>query len=131
MVKTQLTLYLKNQPGELARALAAFSDANINIEGISIAASTHVSLVQIIVSDASAARQLLREADIALSSQEITVLVLPNRPGALARMASKLASQEVNIDYLYATSLPDGSGDACSMVISADDLERVEALWQE
>ncbi len=44
MIKTQFTLYLVNRPGELARATKAFATAQINIEGISVAERTDVSL---------------------------------------------------------------------------------------
>ncbi len=52
MIKTQLTLYMTNRPGELARATKAFAAAEINIDGISVAEITDVGLVQLIVSDA-------------------------------------------------------------------------------
>ena len=131
MIKTQITLYLQNRPGELARTIRAFAAANINIEGISVAETTDVSLVQLIVSKARAARQLLKKAGIPATEQKVAVLTLVNRPGTLAALASKLAKEKLNIHYLYATVAPPGLGNVCCMVISAEDLEKVEALWQE
>ena len=131
MISTQLTLYMTNKPGELARATKAFAAAGINIEGISVAETSDVGLVQLIVSDAELARQVLKKADIPFSEQRVAILALPNKPGALAAVASRLAEQNVNINYLYATTSPLGSTDDCTMVISADDLEVVEALWEK
>ncbi len=129
MIKTQFTLYLVNQPGELARATRAFATARINIEAISVAERTDVSLVQIIVSNAQAARQVLKKLGIPLLEQRVAVLSLPNKPGELGRVASDLAKKNVNINYLYATAPPSGSGTECSVVISADDLKKVERSW--
>jgi len=131
MIRTQFTLYMINRPGELARATEAFAAAEINIDGISVAETSDVGLVQLIVSDAGLARQVLKKADISFSEQRVAILTLPNKPGALAAVASRLAEQNVNINYLYATTSPLGSADDCTMVISADDLEEVEALWEK
>ncbi len=127
MIKTQFTLYLVNRPGELARATRALARARINIEGISAAERTDVSLVQIIVSNAQATRQALKKAGIPLSEQKVAVLSLPNAPGELGKLASDLAKKNVNINYLYATA--SGSGTECSVIISADDLKKVENAW--
>ncbi len=128
MIKTQFTLYLVNRPGELARATKAFATAQINIEGISVAERTDVSLVQVIVSNAQRARQALKKAGIPASEQKVAILALGNKPGALGKLASELARKKININYLYATTPPSGSGPECSVVISSDDLKKVE-LW--
>ena len=127
MIKTQFTLYLVNRPGELARATKAFATARINIEGISVAERTDVSLVQVIVSNAQRARQALKKAGIPASEQNVAILALANKPGALGKLASELARKKININYLYATAPP--SGTECSVVISSDDLKKVELSW--
>ncbi len=129
MIKTQFTLYLVNRPGELARATRAFATARINIEAISVAERTDVSLVQVIVSNAQGARQALKKARIPASEQKVAILALANKPGALGKLASELARKKININYLYATAPPSGSGPECSVVISSDDLKKVELSW--
>ena len=129
MIKTQFTLYLVNRPGELERATKAFATAQINIEGISVAERTDVSLVQVIVSNAQRARQALKKAGIPASEQKVAILALANKPGALGKLASELARKKININYLYATAPPSGSGPECSVVISSDDLKKVELSW--
>ncbi len=131
MIKTQFTLYLVNRPGELARATEAFATAQINIEGISVAERTDVSLVQVIVSNAQRARQALKKAGIPASEQKVAILALANKPGALGKLASELSRKKININYLYATAPPSGSGPECSVVISSDDLKKVELSWDK
>ncbi len=131
MIKTQLTLYLKNRPGELARATKAFTAAKANIEGLSVAATSDVGLVQIIPSNVGMARRALNRARIPFTEQKVAILTLPDRPGELAKVARKVAQKMININYLYATSPPSKSGAECSVVISADDLKQVEALWKK
>ena len=131
MIKTQLTLCLRNKPGELGRAIRRFTAARINIEGISVAETTDVGLVQLLVSNAAAARLVLKKAGIPVSEQKVVVLALANKPGELAKLVTKIAREKININYLYATTAPSRSGVGCSVVISADDLKRVEDLVTE
>jgi hypothetical protein len=127
MTKAQLTLYLENRPGELARATRTLSDAKINIEGISVVDTTDVSMVQIVVSNSRNARTALKKANIPVTEQRVAVVSLSNRPGTLAAVANRLAQKKVNINYLYATTSTDEN--ECTVVISADDLDAVEAIW--
>ena len=128
MIKTQFTMYLSNKPGTLARITKALSGAGINILGISIAETSDVSLVQVIVSNAGATRRILDDAHIHFSEQKVAILTMKDEPGALAEVASKLARKKLNINYLYATTPGRGSPDETSVVISTDDLSQVEEL---
>lgn len=130
MIKTQFTLYLKNRPGELARTIRGFAAGKVNIEGISVARTTDLSLVQLVVSNSQAARRLLKKSKTAMTEQKVAVLPLGNHPGALAAVASRLAREKVNINYLYGTAPPAGSGDQNQLVVSSDDLAKVVALWE-
>jgi hypothetical protein len=126
MIKTQLTLYLKNRPGELARATRALTAAGTSIEGISVAGTTDIGLVQIIVSNAAVARQALKEVGIPVTEQKVAVLTVANMSGGLSKLARSLASKKININYLYATACSSKSGTECSVVISTDDLRALE-----
>lgn len=128
MIKTQLTLYLENRPGELARATKTLSDAKINIEGISVVDTSAASMVQIVVSNARNARAALKKANIPITEQRVAAISLSNKPGTLGAVANRLAQKKVNINYLYATTSP--VENECTVIISADDLEAVEACWQ-
>jgi hypothetical protein len=130
LIKTQFTLYLKNEPGALARAIRKFAAGGINIEGISVAKTTDLSLVQLVVSNAGKARQLLKRSNAAMTEQKVAVLPLADEPGALAKAADRLARKKVNINYLYATSTASGSSGTGRVVVSSDDLKAVESNWQ-
>jgi hypothetical protein len=131
MIKTQLTLYLKNRPGELARATNAITAADVNIEGLSIAATADVGLVQIIASNTARVRKALNSARIPFTEQKVAVLRLKDRPGELGKLAKRLARKMVNINCVYATAPPPGARGECSVVINADDLQQVEALQKK
>lgn len=130
MRKRQFTLYLENKPGVLAAVTRRLAAAKVNIEGISVSESTDVGLVQIVPDNAAPARKVLKEARIPFTSQEVALVTLRNRPGELARVASKLARSGVNINYIYATGCECAGECRCYAVISAPDLDAVEAVWK-
>ena len=132
MIKKQFTLYLPNKPGALASVTRAMATEKINIEGISVATTPDVGLVQIVVSHATATRKLLKSRDIAFTVQDVLVVELTNEPGALATVAQRLAGQGININYVYATGCTcrGKGGCKCQAIISGPDLKKVEAAWK-
>jgi len=131
MFKKQFTLYLKNKPGVLARVTKSMAASKINIEGISVCASTDVGFVQIVVSNAAVTRKLLIGSDIAFTVQDVVMVPLKNKPGALSQIVCDLAKAKININYVYATACDCNDGCHCYAIISAPDLPDVEAILQK
>jgi len=129
MIKKQFTLYLENKPGALAGLTRRLATAKVNIEGISVAASGDVGLVQVVVSNAKATKKALSGGGIAFTVQDVALVPLPNRPGALSRVIQKLAKLGVNVNYVYATVCDCSHGCNCFAIISAPDLKKVEEAW--
>lgn len=131
MIRKQFTLYLENKPGALATLTRGLAAEKINIEGISAATSPDVGLVQIVVSNSTRARQVLKKMKTAFTTQDVLLLRLRNRPGELARLARRIAQAGVNINYIYATACDCGDDCRAYAVISAPDLGRIEKIWTE
>lgn len=130
VIKTQFTLYLGNKPGMLAKVSRLLAKDGINIEGISVAETSDMSLVQLVPNDANKAKNTLKRAEIAFTSQRVAVFELENRPGELAAMADWFAKHGVNINYLYATTaVTRKNGLRASVVVGADDVKRIEQAW--
>lgn len=129
MIKHQYTLYLENSPGALARITSLLARAKVNIEGISVAKSTDAALVQLVVGDETATKKALDKARIPYTTQEVSVIVLPHRPGALASLSARLEKSKAQINYVYATAADDDS--QCCLVVSATDLKLVEKISRD
>jgi hypothetical protein len=127
MIKKQFTLYLENRPGALAKVTRVLASAKVNIEGISVSSSVDIGLVQIVVSNAQLTKQLLTRARIPFVTQDVVLLELPNKPGALARVVAEIARMGLNINYVYATACDGDAECRCFTIISAPNLKEVEA----
>lgn len=128
MKTKQFTLYLENKPGVLANITERLADEGVNIDGISVAASTDVALVQIVTSHAAQTRRILKKAGIPATDQDVLLIALKNEPGSLFNVVSKLAKCGVNLNYVYATGCTCKNGCKCYAIISADNLSAVEKL---
>ena len=131
MIKKQFTLYLENKPGMLAKVTRLLAGNRVNIEGISISASTDIGLVQIVVDNAGVTRKALTSAKISFSVQDVVLIPLPHKPGSLARIVSEVSKAGVNINYVYATGCDCKQGCHCYAILSAPDLKKVEKAWKQ
>ncbi len=93
-----------NRVGVLSKVTGALSKAGVNIlhawacgEG----ATGHFGLV---TSNNSKAKKALKGLKISASEKEVLMVMLPNKKGALAKAAAKLAKAKVNLTCLSATS---------------------------
>src|ERR1700752_5548977 len=91
---TDLTLYLDDQPGELARVGYVLGKAGANIAGLcALTTGGGQAEVHILVQDATSAFEALQDAGIKIASeQEGIVLDMEDRPGALGEVAHKLGN---------------------------------------
>ena len=103
----QLALFLDNRPGTLARMCEALSEAKINIYAISTSDTIDHSVIRVVVSDPRKALLLFEEHGTLVVESEVVMVEGDNRPGALAKIANKLADSAVNIEYCYCATPSD------------------------
>lgn len=100
---TDLTLYLDDEPGELALLGDVLGKAGVNIAGLcAVTSGGGHAEVHILVHDATSAFEALEGAGIKIvEEQEVIVLEVQDRPGALAELVQKLGAAKVNLDTAY------------------------------
>lgn len=103
----QLALFLDNRPGTLARLCEALAEAKINIYAISTSDTVDHSVIRMVVSDSRKGLLLFEERGTLVVESEVVMVEGDNRPGALAKIAQKLADSKVNIEYCYCATSPE------------------------
>lgn len=98
---TEFTVRLANAPGMLAALAERLDDAGGHIEAVAAFGAGARGVVHLVVSDSEMARSVLRGAGMAFEERPVLTTELPPEPGALARMARRLADSGVNIEALY------------------------------
>lgn len=119
---TDLTLYLDDEPGELARVGDVLGKAGANIAGLcAVTSGGGQAVVHILVEDATPAFEALHDAGIEIASeQEVMVLPMEDRPGALGDVAQRLGEAKVNLTLAYLAT-------NTRLVLAADDLAAARA----
>ncbi|UCC69382.1 MAG: ACT domain-containing protein [Armatimonadota bacterium] len=119
---TQLSVALENKPGQLARVAAAVARAKANILAISVADSADMGVVRLVTSSNAKARAALKRAGMTAAQTPVILAKLPNKPGALAAAAKKLAAAKVNIEYAYGSAAR--IGEPSTIVFGVSDVAR-------
>lgn len=125
-VLTALRLELANRPGELAKALHAIAQANVNIHAVAGVASAQSSVIELLPSNLIAATSALQQ--IGYHPQEVAVAVtwLPNHPGTLLKACEAIAAAGINIDGVYVIATDPALG--VQITVEAGDAPRVDQI---
>ena len=162
MIRTEISLFMKNIPGELGKLSTLISEAGINIDALTIQdASAYVqelfrgrgkslkrvasaasynsmrkdsaefALVRLLPADGTInkAIDLLSQNDYVFDIMPVIALELDNRPGELAKIASKFGEEGININYVYGSvSSPD---EKCLFVFCPEDIDQAAQIFKD
>ena len=103
-----MTVSLENQPGRLAAVAKALADVKVNIIAVLGSKADERGSVQVVVDNPAKAKKALSAAGFTYLEGTLDQVELPNKPGALAEYAAKLAKKGINIDAAYG-SVPKGA----------------------
>lgn len=122
----QLSLFLDNKPGVLAKVCAVLAKHKVNILGISVTDGHDHAVVRLVTDDSRRAVHALGSSGILVVDNEVLMVDLPNRAGALGAMSRTLASARINIEYSYATAST--SQKSAAIVLSVNDTDAAEKV---
>jgi hypothetical protein len=128
MAITQLSVFLENKPGQLARAVKIISNGGVNIRALSLADTRDFGILRLIVSDIKKAKELLQELSIVTETPVIAVR-MDDQAGALTDVLQALNRANVNVEYVYAFT---GSAALSAYVVfRVDDVPHAETVLRE
>ena len=100
----QFSVFLVNKPGVLAQVTRALGEAKLNILAMTLVDSQEHGVLRMVVESTGPARAVLTKLNLPMTETEVLCVDLPNRPGALADVATLLGKNHININYAYVTS---------------------------
>jgi len=123
-VPTDLTVVLRDQPGELARLGESTGAAGVNIQGMCAFTGEGRGIIHVLIADEVVERAVTAVEAAGLGvvdRREVLVIDIEDRPGSLGELARELADASVNIELMYTTF------GGLNVVIATDDLENARA----
>ena len=98
----QVSVFLENKSGRLARVTQVLGNNSINIRALSIADTTDFGILRLIVNDPDKAFSTLKEDGFTVSVTEVLAVEVTDEPGGLSKTLEVLKQAGINIEYLYA-----------------------------
>ena len=125
MKAKQLTVYVPDAVGTLAQVARALADKKVNITGMLCIGAGDRSPVRLLVNSPARAKKALQATGLDPTEEDVLVVQLADKPGALAAVCEKLAAAGINIHYAYASG---GAGKKVNTVLAVSDVAQASRL---
>jgi len=100
----EVTAYLENKPGRLAKICSALAHEKIDIRALSVMDTADRSVLRFVTDDVDPTKKVLNSLGVEFACAEVIAVTMDDRPGTLARILERLAEEHINIEYAYASS---------------------------
>lgn len=121
MKRSELTIHCRHQAGELSRVLDAVAKAGVNVLAFCGYGHDKDATILLVPNDETKASAALKKAGFTFETKPAVVVTTSSGPGEGAKLAQRLASASINIEYAYAST--SGQGDSTA-VFSVTDVEK-------
>jgi len=104
IVTKQISVFLVNKPGVLAQVTQALADAKVNIKALTLVDSQEHGVLRLVLENGERGIDILKSLNVPVTETDVLCIEMSNRPGALADICNRLASEHININYAYCTT---------------------------
>ena len=124
----QLSIFVENKAGRLAKITNTLAAANIDIRAISVADTTEFGILRLIVNDPERACEHLKKENITVSLTEVIAVGIDDTPGEFAKAMNVLADNGIAIEYVYAFISRDRG--KAFVILRVDDNDRAVEVFK-
>lgn len=129
MFVKQISVFLENTTGSLARLTRLLSKGGVDLIALSIADTENYGIMRCIVSDTDLGVKIMREAGYVARLTDVVAVSVPDQPGGLAHVLTLLNAADVSVEYLY--SFVRNSGSHALVIFRLSDNARGVRVLQE
>ncbi|MGN0385584.1 MAG: ACT domain-containing protein [Lachnospiraceae bacterium] len=102
MAVKQISVFIENKAGSLAKLTEVLSANNINMRALSVAESEDFGIIRLIVDNVYDTVTVLKDEGYVSSVKDVLAVALSDEPGSLSKVLAVLGENNINIDYMYA-----------------------------
>ena len=118
MAVKQISVFIQNKKGRLAKVSRLLADNNIYIRALSIADTQDFGILRLICEDVDNVNSVLKEAGYLTTITDVLVAKIKDDAGALAIIAEALRDADISIEYVYELATVDN---IVYLVVRVDD----------
>jgi hypothetical protein len=121
----EIRLFMLDKIGLLSEVTTAIAKAKVNINTICAYAMENHAFFMLTTSSHAKAKKALAPLGFGIEEKDVIQVEVPNKPGELQKVAEKIASAGIDIEYMYATT---GGGKATCVFKTADDQKAMKVI---
>ncbi len=125
----QISIFMENKPGRMARVAKALGDAGVNIRALTIAEAGDFGIVRMVVDDTDRGYIVLRDEGFTVSETEVLAVAIKDSPGGLYEIANTLGENKINVDYAYA--FVTAKSERAMLILRVDDISGATRVLNE
>jgi hypothetical protein len=122
----QISLFVENKPGRMAKVSKTLSDAGVNIRALTVAEAGDFGVIRMVVDDPEKGYQVLHDSGFTVSETEVLAVEMKDIPGGLYEIVNTLGESDVNVDYAYAFVTT--KAERAMLIIRVDNLEKARKV---
>jgi len=124
----QLSIFLQNKMGSLAKPLEVLTVADVNIRAMCMADTSEFGILRLVVDDPEKGKEALEQNNFLVKMTEIIGVEMNDAPGGLTSVLKTIRDNNIDLEYLYAFT--HDKADKAILLLHADDIEKLIEVLQ-
>jgi hypothetical protein len=100
----EVTAYLENKPGRLAKICSALAHEKVDIRALSVMDPNGRSVLRLVTDDLELTTRVLTSLGTEHTWAEVLAVEMDHKPGSLSRVLERLAESHLNVEYAYVSA---------------------------
>jgi hypothetical protein len=97
----QISVFLDNRPGSLAKMARSLAAKGINLRALSLAETRDFGTARLVVLDPDKCMQVLKEAEYHFIETDVIAIEVADKPGGMADVLEIIDGEHLNVEYIY------------------------------
>ncbi len=120
----QISLFVENKPGRMAKVSKTLSDAGVNIRAMTIAEAGDFGVIRMVVDNPEKGYKVLHDNGFTVSTTDVLAVEMKDTPGGLYEIVDALGSNKINVDYAYA--FVTAKAQRAMLILRVDDIVKAK-----
>lgn len=119
----QLSIFLQNKMGSLAKPLEVLTVADVNIRAMCMADTSEFGILRLVVDNPEKGKEALEQNNFLVKMTEIIGVEMNDAPGGLTSVLKIIRDNNIDLEYLYAFT--HDKADKAILLLHAEDIDKL------
>ena len=124
----QLSIFLQNKMGSLAKPLEVLTVADVNIRAMCMADTSEFGILRLVVDDPEKGKEALEQNNFLVKMTEIIGVEMNDTPGGLTSVLKTIRDNNIDLEYLYAFT--HDKADKAILLLHSSDIDKLIEVLQ-